>query len=118
MSIRPMITAALFVAFASTSVTAATLPTLQTQDLNGTALVLPAGLPSDRTLLLIGFHHKDQKQIDEWVSGLDLKAGKIPWLEVSAIGRLNPLIEENHQDGHGLAAALARGKIAHDPLFR
>ena len=84
--------AALLVSISSVPALAATFPALQAEDLNGTKLSLPAGLPSGATLVLMGFRHKDQKDLDEWISRLNLQGSEIPWLEVSAIGPVPPFV--------------------------
>ena len=60
-------------------------PVLTSKDLAGNVVALPAGLPGERTVVLVAFLREQQKDIDGWVAGLNLKAGAIPWLEVPVI---------------------------------
>ncbi len=65
---------------------ARSLPNIKATDLNKKAVNWPAGLPSDRTVLIIAFTRGQQSQVDGWVSGLKLKsAGGPAWFEVPLI---------------------------------
>jgi hypothetical protein len=65
----------------------ARLPVITGKDLNGTSWLVPAGLPGDRTLVLVGFEESQQQDIDIWTQGLGLKAptNTIPWVEMPLI---------------------------------
>ncbi len=70
----------------SSPVNAGSFPNIKASDLNKKAVNWPAGLPSDRTVLIIAFTRKQQSQVDGWVSGLKLKsAGGPAWFEVPMI---------------------------------
>jgi hypothetical protein len=70
----------------STPVHARSLPNIKATDLNKKAVNWPAGLPSDRTVLIIAFTRGQQSQVDGWVSGLKLKSSGGPaWFEVPLI---------------------------------
>lgn len=57
------------------------------KDLNGTPWTVPAGLPGDRTLVLVGFEESQQGAIDTWTKGLGLhvSSNSIPWFEMPVI---------------------------------
>jgi len=57
------------------------------KDLNGTPWTVPAGLPGDRTLVLVGFEESQQGAIDTWTKGLGLRvsSNSIPWFEMPVI---------------------------------
>lgn len=61
------------------------LPTIHAEDLNGQAYTLPQDLPSEKTLLLIAFKREQQKDVDTWIDGLNLKESSIPWLELPVL---------------------------------
>jgi hypothetical protein len=44
----------------------ARLPLVTGKDLNGRPWVVPAGLPGDKTLVLVGFDESQQEAIDTW----------------------------------------------------
>jgi hypothetical protein len=70
----------------ATQVDARSLPNIKATDLNKKAVNWPAGLPSDRTVLIIAFTRGQQVQVDGWVSGLKLKSpGGPAWFEVPLI---------------------------------
>ncbi len=70
----------------SRSADARSLPNIKAVDLNKKAVNWPAGLPSDRTVLIIAFTRGQQSQVDGWVSGLKLKSSGAPaWFEVPMI---------------------------------
>ncbi len=60
-------------------------PNLDSHDLNGAAVSLPAGLPGERTILLVAFEREQQANLDAWNHGLKLEEGKLPWLELPVI---------------------------------
>lgn len=61
---------------------APTFPQLEAEDLNGKAYTLPQALPSRNTLVLIAFKREQQKAVNTWIDGLELKSNKLPWLEI------------------------------------
>jgi len=64
-----------------------TMPVASGKDLNGTPWSVPKGLPSERTLVLIGFDEPQQEAIDAWTQslGLDQPTNTIPWVEMPLI---------------------------------
>jgi len=65
----------------------ATFPSLSGKDLNGSAWSAPAGLPGERTLVLIGFDEPQQVLIDSWIQGMKLDSPECPiaWVEMPLI---------------------------------
>ena len=65
----------------------ARLPVITGKDLNGRPWVVPAGLPGDKTLVLVGFEESQQEAIDTWTQGLGLNSSSnaIPWIEMPLI---------------------------------
>lgn len=62
------------------------MPTLQAQDLNQQPLQLPAGLPSERTLALVGFQRAHAGALDTWVRGLGLREdAQVDWLRMAVV---------------------------------
>lgn len=90
----------------------ARMPVVAGKDLNGTPWVVPAGLPGNRTLVLVGFEESQQKAIDTWTQGLGLNASKntIPWVEMPLIDNPGMLMRWFINTG-------MRGGIK-DPLIR
>lgn len=64
---------------------AAHLPVVQSKDLTGRTLTLPADLPGERTVLLIAFQREQQANVDSWTKGLGLAGSTLPWLELPVI---------------------------------
>lgn len=60
------------------------LPVITAADLDGRPVSLPADLPADRSILLLGFAEEHQTGIDRWVAGLKLAARR-GWLELPVI---------------------------------
>ena len=63
------------------------MPVMTGKDLNRTPWVVPAGLPGDKTLVLVGFQESQQEAIDTWTQGLGLNTSSnaIPWVEMPLI---------------------------------
>ena len=62
------------------------VPPLAAQDLNRQPLQLPAGLPSERTLALIGFQRAHAVALDTWVRGLGLREdAQVDWLRMAVV---------------------------------
>lgn len=63
------------------------MPALATQSLTRTPVVLPEGLPSDRTLALVTFRSDQRSQADSWIEGLNLKNDpSISWVRIPVLG--------------------------------
>jgi hypothetical protein len=62
------------------------LVAVQTTDLNGKLVSIPAGLTASRSIILVGFRHDDRKQMDAWRQGLGLTDGGGSWFEMPIIG--------------------------------
>jgi hypothetical protein len=65
------------------------MPVISTETLSEKPLTLPADLPAEKTLVLIAFEREQQKDIDTWVEGMQLKAGALPWIETPVIDPQN-----------------------------
>jgi hypothetical protein len=67
-------------------VDAQTLPPIAAYDLNKKPISWPAGLPAERTILIIAFTRGQQNNVDSWVRGMALKSPGAPaWFEVPMI---------------------------------
>jgi hypothetical protein len=65
---------------------AASIPRIESMDLNKKTIVWPDDLPVGKTVLIVGFDGKQQPNIDNWVSGLQLEAADAPaWYEIPLI---------------------------------
>lgn len=80
-------------AVAALVATPAAAATLQTTDLNGATVAIPAGLSVDRTVLMVAFRHKDQTLLDAWRDGLGLKDSDAGWLVTPVIPVTSPMIQ-------------------------
>ena len=66
------------------------LPAHSTQSLNRKPVILPEGLPSDRTLALVTFNRDQRAQADSWIEGLNLKNdASISWVRIPVLGEPN-----------------------------
>jgi hypothetical protein len=77
--------AALIVVSGARATDGGIFPSITAADLNGREIALPAGLPAERTLLLVAYQREQQYDVDDWIAALDLRAGAIPWLELPVI---------------------------------
>jgi hypothetical protein len=70
------------------------MPVIAGKDLNGAPWVVPAGLPGDRTLVIVGFEESQQEAIDTWTQGLGLNtpSNAISWIEMPLIENPNMLM--------------------------
>lgn len=67
-----------------------TLPTYETDDLNGDRRTIPAELPGERTLVFVAFFQNQQPDVNTWVEGmaLDMSGDANPaWVELPIVGR-------------------------------
>lgn len=81
-------TAAVALAVAAPNETAVMgqVPAFMARSLSQQAVVVPGGLPAERTLALIAFRSSQQEHIDGWVQGLNLKAEpSISWLRMPVL---------------------------------
>jgi hypothetical protein len=98
----------------STPVHARSLPNIKATDLNKKAVNWPAGLPSDRTVLIIAFTRGQQSQVDGWVSGLKLKSpGGPAWFEVPLINNPGSIARYFIDNGmrSGIPGTVARSHV-------
>ena len=62
------------------------LPEQATQSLSRAPVILPQGLPSDRTLALVTFNRNQRSQADSWIEGLNLKNdSSISWVRIPVL---------------------------------
>jgi hypothetical protein len=67
-------------------------PQLQSKSLDGHAISLPAGLPGQRTLLILGFQRSQQPSIEAWAKGMHLAGSTVPWLQLPVIDNPNAIV--------------------------
>ncbi|WP_240523578.1 hypothetical protein [Polaromonas sp. AER18D-145] len=60
------------------------LPSFMARTLNQQAMMVPAGLPAERTLALITFRSSQRAHIDGWIQGLNLHADPLDRLAAHA----------------------------------
>jgi hypothetical protein len=59
------------------------LPTLTAKRLDQQAIVLPDGLPAERTLALVAFQSSQRAEVHSWIQGLRLDSDPtIPWFKM------------------------------------
>jgi hypothetical protein len=66
-----------------------TFPTVQTQDLNGRRVTLPADLPGRATIVVVAYDQEDQPAVDTWVPFLSRLAEDVPdvgFVELPVVG--------------------------------
>jgi hypothetical protein len=73
-------------------VSQARFPALQSKTLDGHAISLPAGLPGERTLLILGFQRSQQSSIEAWAKGMHLAGSNVPWLQLPVIDNPNAVV--------------------------
>jgi hypothetical protein len=62
------------------------LPTLRVKSLDQQHIVLPQGLPAERTLALVAFHPNQRDEIRSWIRGLRLDQDRsIAWLKMPVL---------------------------------
>lgn len=114
--IAPALAAAALLAGAAQAAPAAGL---HAANLNGVDIAIPAGLPGQKTLLLLGFRHEDQDALDAWRAGLGLteEATGAAWLEIPVIPVKSSLIQPMIQGGmrKRFATPALRAHVA--PMF-
>ena len=75
----------------ATSKAAKSIAPIQSADLNGKTVNLPADFSAPRTLLLVAFQREHQDLIDGWAQGLKLKPTDADWYELPVVGAMNPI---------------------------
>ena len=59
------------------------LPTLTAKRLDQQLVVLPHGLPAERTLAMVAFQRNQRAEVDSWIQGLRLESDPtIPWFKM------------------------------------
>jgi hypothetical protein len=77
------------------------LPTLVAKRLDQPAIQLPAGLPAERTLALIGFSSKHRPDIESWIEGLQLDRDRsISWVRMPVLNDPGTDAGRNKLDEH------------------
>jgi hypothetical protein len=62
------------------------VPSVTAKRLDQQRLVLPQGLPADRTLALVAFDRSHRGEIDSWIQGLRLdRDSTIPWFKMPVL---------------------------------
>ena len=62
------------------------LPTFTAKRLDQQRVVLPQGLPAERTLALVAYSRHQRGEIDSWIQGLGLdKNSSIPWFRMPVL---------------------------------
>ncbi len=99
------------------SAPAGKLPTTNAESLAEKPLALPADLPAQRTLVLLAFERDQRASLATWKTGLDLTAGKTPWMELIVVGPQNAFVRTMIQ--RGLRREIAEGPMRDRvvPLF-
>jgi hypothetical protein len=93
------VTAALVLAMAAPSETSflGRLPTLAAKRLDQQRIVLPQGLPADRTLALVAFHSGQRDEIRSWIRGLRLERdASIAWFKMPVLNDPGSEQARNH----------------------
>jgi hypothetical protein len=88
------------------------MPTIQTESLAEREMTLPRDLPGERTLVLVAFDRVQQKNIDTWIDGMQLKSSAMPWIETPVIDPKNALFRAFINGGmrRGITDPTAREK--------
>lgn len=68
-------------------------PEIDGETVSGRVLRLPSGLTAPRTVVLAAYDEDQQKDIDLWVAGLEMKSRSLPFLELPVLGKQNPFIQ-------------------------
>lgn len=88
------------------------LPTLTAKRLDRQLVVLPHGLPAERTLAFVAFQSGQRAEIDSWIKGLHLESDPtIPWFKMPVFS--DPGNERARDDIH--SQMLARHPAGKDP---
>ncbi len=79
-------------------------PSVSGKALDGKEWSIPEDFKGEMTLLLVGFRHKSQFDIDRWFIGLDMKKATIPTFEAPTIKGMFPqmfstMIDEGMKKG-------------------
>jgi hypothetical protein len=60
-------------------------PSVEGDSLSKRHFGLPQDLPGERTLILIAFEARQQRELDTWIEGLQLGKASAPWIETPVI---------------------------------
>jgi hypothetical protein len=63
------------------------MPQTQTESLDAVSMNLPADLPADPTIVMIGYEFAHQAKLDEWVAKMNLKEDRKEWIQIHLISR-------------------------------
>lgn len=111
-------TGGVFLAVALAVASASSAPlSVQATDLNGKNLTIPGGLPSERTLLLVGFKHADHAALDAWRKGLRLSEDDAAWIETPIIGVGNGMVRRMILSGMRSGARTPQARAHLAPAF-
>ncbi|MES3001633.1 MAG: hypothetical protein V4787_13150 [Pseudomonadota bacterium] len=73
------------------------VPSITAKRLDQQRLVLPQGLPAERTLALVAFNRSHRGEIDSWIQGLRLdRDSTIPWFKMPVLN------DPGTEDGRGV----------------
>lgn len=91
------------------------MPAVSGKDLNGKPWKAPAGLPADRTIVILGYEQEQQEAIDTWTAGMGLArpSNEWPWVEMPVIDEpgivMRWIIDTGMQ--RGIPDKSARGRV-------
>jgi hypothetical protein len=83
----------LWVALSAAQDATVRFPEIEGETISGRVLKLPSGLSAPRTVVLAAYDEDQQKDIDQWVAGMEMKARNLPFLELPVLGKQNPFIQ-------------------------
>ncbi len=77
----------------ASTVTETYFPPVQSRTLDGRAISLPADLPAERTLLILGFQRGQQSSIEAWAKAMQRLGGSnLPWLQLPVMDDPNAVV--------------------------
>lgn len=76
--------------YQNVDITGKVFPTIKGTSLNEQIMTIPADLPGETRLLLIGYVQDSQFDIDRWLIGLDMTETKVPVYELPIIAGMAP----------------------------
>lgn len=100
--------------FPNQSLVGKQFPDVQGTSLDGKSWNMPKDFRGEPTLLLLGYKHKSQFDIDRWLIGLDMKKATIPTYELPTISGMFPQMFSTLIDGgmrKGIPKPLWKGVI-------
>lgn len=84
-AITSFIIAGLTMTFSLYAAQALKMPSVISEDLNYKKITVPSDLPGKKTLVIIAFQRKQQKNVDSWTQGMKLTKSLLPWVEMPVI---------------------------------